>query len=111
MAGKFEIYKDKKGEFRFRLKAGNGEIVLASEGYSSKTGCKNGIASVQKNSPTMSNFDASVTRGGKHRFNLKAANGRVIGTSQSYADEKGCKAGMRAVKSACTKAKMEDKTV
>lgn len=46
---KFEIYKDKAGEFRFRLKARNGEPVLASEGYASKDGCKNGIASVRKN--------------------------------------------------------------
>ena len=46
---KFEIYQDKAGEFRFRLKAKNGEPVLASEGYASKDGCKNGIASVRKN--------------------------------------------------------------
>lgn len=46
---KFEIYLDKKGEFRFRLKARNGEFILASEGYSSKGGCKNGIESVRKN--------------------------------------------------------------
>lgn len=48
---KFEIYADKAGEFRFRLKAGNGEVILASEGYKSAAGCKNGIASVQKNAP------------------------------------------------------------
>ena len=45
----FEIYKDKKDEFRFRLKAKNGEIILASEGYTSKAGCLNGIESVRKN--------------------------------------------------------------
>ena len=44
-----EIYTDKAGELRFRLKAGNGEIILASEGYSSMSGCKNGIESVRKN--------------------------------------------------------------
>jgi len=48
---KFEIYKDKKGEFRFRLKARNGEIVAVSEGYKTKAGCKNGIESVCKNAP------------------------------------------------------------
>ncbi len=48
---KFEIYKDKKGEFRFRLKAGNGQIILASKGYAEKAGCKNGIKSVAKNAP------------------------------------------------------------
>ncbi|MBQ4253249.1 MAG: YegP family protein [Erysipelotrichaceae bacterium] len=47
---KFEIYRDKKGEFRFRLKARNGEIILASEGYTAKPSCKKGIASVVKNS-------------------------------------------------------------
>jgi len=46
---KFEIYQDKAGEFRFRLKATNGEPVAASEGYKSKAGCKNGIESVRKN--------------------------------------------------------------
>lgn len=46
---KFEIYLDKQGEFRFRLKARNGEPILASEGYSAKSGCKNGIESVCKN--------------------------------------------------------------
>ena len=46
---KFEMYVDKVGEYRFRLKARNGEIILASEGYSQKAGCKNGIESVRKN--------------------------------------------------------------
>ena len=48
---KFEMYKDKAGEFRFRLKARNGEIIATSEGYSSKAACENGIESVKKNSP------------------------------------------------------------
>jgi len=48
---KFEIYNDKAGEFRFRLKATNGEIILASEGYKAKASCKNGIASVVSNAP------------------------------------------------------------
>ncbi len=47
---KFEIYLDKAGEFRFRLKATNGEPILASEGYTAKSSCKNGIDSVRKNS-------------------------------------------------------------
>ena len=47
---KFEIYKDKSGEFRFRLKAKNGEIIAVSEGYVKKDSCKKGIASVRKNS-------------------------------------------------------------
>ena len=48
---KFEMYADKAGEFRFRLKARNGEIIAVSEGYKTKDACENGIASVQKNAP------------------------------------------------------------
>ena len=46
---KFEMYKDKAGEFRFRLKARNGEIIATSEGYKAKDGCKNGIDSTRTN--------------------------------------------------------------
>ena len=48
---KFELYTDKAGEFRFRLKATNGEIIAASEGYKAKESCENGIASVRENAP------------------------------------------------------------
>ena len=48
---KFEMYEDKAGEFRFRLKARNGEIIATSEGYTAKAGCINGIESVKKNAP------------------------------------------------------------
>ena len=48
---KFEMYVDKAGEFRFRLKARNGEIIATSEGYKAKASCLNGIESVQKNAP------------------------------------------------------------
>ena len=48
---KFEMFTDKKGEFRFRLKATNGEIIAASEGYKAKASCLNGIESVKKNAP------------------------------------------------------------
>jgi uncharacterized protein YegP (UPF0339 family) len=46
---KFEIYKDKKGQFRWRLRADNYQIIASGEGYSSKAACKNGIESVKKN--------------------------------------------------------------
>jgi len=48
---KYEVYTDKKGEFRFRLKARNGEIIATGEGYKTKKSCLNGIASIQKNAP------------------------------------------------------------
>jgi uncharacterized protein YegP (UPF0339 family) len=49
MAGKFEVYKDKRGEFRFRLKASNGQIIATGEGYKTKVSCMNGIESIKKN--------------------------------------------------------------
>ena len=54
---KFEMYTDKAGEFRFRLKARNGEIIAASEGYKAKASCLNGIDSVRRNAP-----DAAVEK-------------------------------------------------
>ncbi|WP_406246526.1 YegP family protein [Microbacterium sp. M] len=49
MAGKFELYQDKGGDYRFRLKAGNGEVIATGQGYSSKAGALNGIDSVRRN--------------------------------------------------------------
>lgn len=54
---KFELYTDKAGEFRFRLKARNGEIIAVSEGYKAKASCLNGIDSVRRNAP-----DAAVEK-------------------------------------------------
>ena len=48
---KFEMYEDKAGEFRFRLKATNGQIIAVSEGYKAEASCLNGIESVKKNAP------------------------------------------------------------
>ena len=49
MAGKFELYKDSSGGFRFRLKAANGEVIATSESYTSKSSAQNGIDSVKSN--------------------------------------------------------------
>lgn len=51
MAGKFEIYTDKAGKFRFRLKASNGQVIATGEAYSSKSACLNGVESIKKNAP------------------------------------------------------------
>ncbi|QIM22037.1 YegP family protein [Phycicoccus sp. HDW14] len=51
MAGKFEVYKDAGGKFRFRLKASNGQIIASGEAYETKASAMNGVASVQKNAP------------------------------------------------------------
>ena len=96
--GKFEVYKDKRGEFRFRLKASNGQNILASEGYSSKKGCENGIASVQKNCKDDNCFDRLKAKNGKPFFNLKSTNGQVVGSSQQYASTSTMENGIKSVK-------------
>ena len=55
---KFEVYTDKAGEYRFRLKASNGQIIAVGEGYKAKVGCLNGIESVKKNAPGASIVEA-----------------------------------------------------
>ena len=98
MAGKFEIYIDKAGEFRFRLKAGNGQTILASEGYSAKSGCTNGISSVKANASDDARYERKETASGKFMFNLKATNGQVIGTSESYESASARDNGIESVK-------------
>ncbi|PQA86629.1 YegP family protein [Hyphococcus luteus] len=110
MAGKFELYKDGAGEFRFRLKAGNGENILASEGYENKSGAENGIASVKKNAPEDGNYERKTSSNDKHFFNLKAANHQVIGTSQMYASADGMENGIASVKANAPDAEIDDQT-
>ena len=108
MAAKFEIYKDKAEGFRFRLKAGNGENILASQGYKSKASCKNGIESVKKNSSSASNFEKKETKSGKYLFNLKSTNQQVVGTSQSYSTASGRDNGIQSVMKNAASAAIDD---
>ncbi|MCG7522315.1 YegP family protein [Ruegeria sp. Ofav3-42] len=110
MAGKFEIFEDKAGEFRFRLKAGNGEIILASEGYVQKASAENGIASVKTNAPNDDRYERKETKSGGYMFNLKASNGQVIGTSESYTSASARDNGVESVKRNAPDARIEDLT-
>ena len=98
MPGKFEVYTDKGGEFRFRLKSSNGQAILASEGYKVKAGCLNGIESVRKNGPNDAMYERKESKSGKFMFNLKATNGQVIGTSESYESAASRDNGIESVK-------------
>ena len=110
MAGKFEMYTDKKGETRFRLKAGNGQTILVSEGYKQKASCKNGIESVRKNSQDDNRFERKDTKSGKFMFNLRARNGQVIGTSESYNTASSRENGVASVAKNAPDAKVDDQT-
>lgn len=97
MSAKFEVFHGKDNQFYFRLKAGNGQIILASEGYTTKANCLNGVKSVKSHAGNLHYFEKKVAANGKFSFNLKASNGQVIGTSQTYTTEQSRDAGITSV--------------
>ena len=123
MPAKYQVYKDTAGKFRFRLRAENNKIVAVSEAYERKAGAMNRVKSVQANcqspiedttiqtekinNPKYQIFTDVVS---KYRFNLKAANGEIIATSEGYESKQGCMNGIEAVQNSCS-AEMEDLTV
>ena len=96
---KFEVFtSDKSGKHYFRLKAGNGQVILTSQGYSSKSGCDNGVESVKTNASSNAQFDRKQAKNGKWHFNLLAKNKQIIGSSQMYASKSGMENGINSVK-------------
>jgi len=108
--GKFVMTTRKNGEFQFNLKAGNGETILSSEGYTAKASCLNGIESVRKNAPDDNRYERKEAKNGKFFFNLKAANGQIIGTSEMYETAAGRDKGIESVKRNAPDATVEDLT-
>ena len=108
--GKFVITLRKNGEFMFNLKATNGQVILTSEGYTTKAACMNGIESVKKNCKVEARFERKVASNGKPFFNLKATNGQVIGSSQMYASEKNMLNGLASVQKNAPDAEVVDLT-
>ena len=110
MAGRFEVSTGKDKKFYFHLKAANGQIILASQGYAAKKSCLNGVESVRTNSQDAARFETMTAKNGKHYFVVKANNGQVVGTSQMYKGTSGCSNGMASVKKNAPKAKLVDLT-
>ncbi|MBZ4188512.1 YegP family protein [Niabella beijingensis] len=108
--GKFVITKRTNGEFQFNLKAGNGQVILTSEGYTTRAACDNGIASVKKNAPDDANYDRKTSTNNKPFFNLKAGNGQVIGKSELYESEAARENGIESVKKNAPDADVADET-
>ena len=110
--GKFVVKQTKTG-IKFDLKASNGEVIATSEVYTTKSACKNGIASVKKNAPIAAvedqtqkdyaveknpKFEIYKDKAGEFRFRLKATNGQIIATSEGYKAMKSCTNGIDSVK-------------
>ena len=110
--GKYVVKKVNTG-FVFSLKAGNNEVIGVSEVYSTKAACHNGIASVTENAPVAAisdttddeaaqakhpKFEIFLDKAKEFRFNLTAANGKVILSSEAYKQKGGCMKGIESVK-------------
>ncbi len=108
--GKFVITVRKNGEFQFNLKAGNGQVILSSEGYTTKAACLNGIESVKKNSQDDKRFDRKESTNGKPFFNLTATNGQNIGHSEMYESVAARDNGIESVKKNAPDADLDDQT-
>lgn len=95
---KFIIKQIRNGQFYFNLRAANSEIILTSEGYTSKQGCINGINSVKMNVTFDERFMRMKSSNEKFYFNLKSQNGAVVGTSEMYSSTQSMENGIAAVK-------------
>jgi uncharacterized protein YegP (UPF0339 family) len=106
--GTFVINKRKDGDLQFNLKAGNGQIILTSEGYSTRAACDNGIESVKKNASDDTRFERKESSNGKPFFNLKASNGQVIGKSEMYESLTSMENGIESVKKNAPEAEVKE---
>lgn len=97
--GKFEVFESPKdNKYYFRLKAGNGQVILTSQGYASKASCENGIKSVKTNCGDDDLFERKEAKNGKFHFNLLARNRQIIGSSQMYSGNSGLENGIKSVR-------------
>lgn len=108
--GKFVITKRANGEFQFNLKAGNGQVILASEGYTTKAACENGVESVRKNSQDEARFERLTSKNDKYYFLLKATNGQAIGSSEMYESVASRDNGIESVKKNAPDAEVDDQS-
>ncbi len=121
--GKFIIKLNKKGESYFILKAGNGQAIAQSEGYSTLAACKNGIESIRKiaadaliEDQTVAEIDKKANpkfeiysdKAGEFRFRLKASNGEIIATGEGYTSKAGALNGVASIKKNALCAKLEE---
>lgn len=86
MSTRFEITRNDKGEYYFKLVNSEGRTLIHSEGYNAKASCTNGIESVRNNAAEEKRYELKEAKDGRPYFNLKAANGQIIGTSPMFAD-------------------------
>ena len=110
MAASFDLKITPSGKFMFNLKAGNGQIILTSELYESKSAAENGIESVRKNAGDDNRYERKESKKGEPFFSLKAGNGQSIGKSEMYSGAAGMENGIESVKKNGPTAQVKDST-
>ncbi|WP_339805725.1 YegP family protein [uncultured Marinobacter sp.] len=98
MSARYELFRGSNSQHYFRLKAGNGEIILQSEGYVNRAGAENGVESVRQHSPFDRFYERKTSSAGEPYFVLKASNGQTIGKSQMYSSNGARDTGIESVK-------------
>ena len=93
-ATRFQVFRGLDQKYYFHLRAGNGEIVLQSQGYSSRAGANGGVSSVQQNGADARRYQVLPAADGKFYFVLRAANGQIIGRGQTYATKASAERGV-----------------
>src|SRR5262245_15943731 len=96
--GSYVLKKTSAGQFLFKLRASNHEVILTSESYISKQSATGGIESVRTNSALDSRYEKRTSTSGSPYFVLKGANGEIIGTSEMYSSERARDGGIVACK-------------
>jgi len=107
---KFTLFRGENFQFYFNLRARNGEIILASEGYMSKSGAKRGIVAVKKNAKVKRQFKLLESKNDQQYFVLTAKNYQIIGVSETYTTTGARDNGVKAVMSTATKAPIDDQS-
>jgi uncharacterized protein YegP (UPF0339 family) len=108
---KFEVYQDNAKEFRWRLKATNGEVLAtAGQGYKAKADCKNGVERIMKNADKLK-FEVYEDNKKESRFRIIASNGQTIGSSsQGYKSKTDCDHAVDLIKKGAKDADVSDMT-
>jgi uncharacterized protein YegP (UPF0339 family) len=110
MAGKFVLKTATNGETYFVLQAGNGQTILQSQMYATRQSAAAGVDSVRTNGPIDERYERIASDSGKYRFNLRAANAQVIGTSETYESQSARDSGIESVKKNAADATVVDET-
>lgn len=111
MTAKFEIFLGRNNQYYFRLRSANNQIILGSEGYTTKSNCQNGINSVKTHSPYDQYYRRLNASNGQYYFTLIASNGQVIGVSETYTTTQAMDNGISAVKRDAPNAQIIDLTL